>query len=101
MLASCSRINTYLTLGIRDAKTYVRTLLAMYEGSKLLAATDNHKKQAATILELTIKYGGKILTEMGLLEDFKTVQRVLNDVSAPALNYVTDLQSEIGKAFKF
>jgi hypothetical protein len=42
----------------------------MYEGSKLLLQNDNHKKQAAIMLELTIKYGGKILAEMGLLEDF-------------------------------
>lgn len=79
----------------------MRTLLSLYEGSKLLAPLDNHKKQAAIILDLGIKYGGKILAEMGILEDFKTVHRVLNDASATVLNYATDMQSEQGKAFNF
>lgn len=56
---------------------------------------------ACKMLELTIIYGGRILEKIGILKDFITVHRVLNDSTAPDLNYQRDMQSEEGKSFRF
>ena len=100
MLALCTRINKELGRGNEDLSVvYLQMILAIYEGAKMLYKTDVHRTQVGLMLKQSMKYGGVLLTKIGVEHDFSVILDAISSPDKPPLIYALNLTSDFGKGY--
>lgn len=100
MLALCTSINKELGRGNEDPSVvYLQMILAIYEGAKMLYKTDVHRTQVGLMLKQSMKYGGVLLTKIGVEPDFSVILDAISSPDKPPLIYALNLTSDFGKGY--